>query len=214
VRDRWNTPKGFERAPAAAAGSVIEPARPDGKTLAVLESVLGRLWPRSPEPGWLLWMAAGSRAEKVAPRGFDEPVDEVFMLAGQVDRVARVSGGRPDVDVLGFGLAEPVRVEGPVPGSDDRVLVETSTSRATMMQLYSATEAGAGQPPAAMRYVSLVLDRYDGQWMRVERVVATRSQLHDVVMELDLASCEVRPWDALRWWTARERRPVGTLVAM
>lgn len=185
------------------AMSAYAPVRPDQMTETLLEATFGRHPGGKLRPGWLMWLNANPNGDDFTPQRFDEPLSASFVFAGEVASVRQVPGPQPADKVETTWLTRPQRRAQAEVG--DRILVEMTSFSTAALSLYRAVQAPA---PRAARFVAVVLDRYDEDGLRVERVVAERCRLTDLSVLPDAESGELDPGGgALRWWAAGEHQP-------
>jgi hypothetical protein len=156
------------------------PGEPDPATAELVLRVFGPPGTFR-EQAWLLYLAEGAQEP---PGPSPAPVVWPFLLVGPLDEVTVTIGG-PCKAVVRLVADERWR---------------------TMGNLYRQVEV-PGQA-TALRYVSLLADRFDGRGRRMERIAAARCTVgpFDVLAGEGGTAVELTPRDGLWWWGERAGR--------
>lgn len=125
--------------------------------------------------GWLVWVGD---VDVAMPGGFVHPPGDGFGLAGGADRVVCGRGG-----VIGVAAVLYPRVS-------------------TILAIARAIRGGASWP--ALRYVTLVADRFDEVGRRVERIAGERCAFGPVDLGGGDLSVEAEAHGGRRWWRVLE----------
>lgn len=153
----------------------VDPVVGDEVSLAALRAAFGPDL-RFAEQGWLVWIAD---VDVAAPAGFVHPPGDGFELAGGADRVVCERGG-----IIGVAAAFYPRAS-------------------TIKAIATAIRRGDLSWPA-LRYVTLVADRFDEAGRRVERITGERCAFGRVDLGGAKVSMEAEACGGRRWWLVPE----------